>query len=73
MKRQVNEKTGLKWRKLSEKTPENNAEVLVRSKGILNLAFYSKASNKFVLKDGKTLDGDITHISWTEKAKGSQS
>ena len=69
MERSVNKKTGLNWHKLSEMTPHNNAEVLVRSKGILNLAFYSKASNVFFLKDGNTVDGDVNQITWTDKAE----
>ena len=59
-----NDEPVTKWCKLSEKTPLNNEEALVRSNGIVYLAKYNAQRRKFILKNGSHIENKASQILW---------
>ncbi|HYC27542.1 MAG TPA: hypothetical protein VEB42_01985 [Chitinophagaceae bacterium] len=57
------------WHRLSETAPDSDTEVLVRSRGILNLALYRRENNRFFLKNGNAVEGELSQIYWLGLSK----
>jgi hypothetical protein len=54
----------MKWKSAREQLPKHNEEVLVRCRGIFNLAVYNHDEKKFELKDGSSYYVATDQIQW---------
>jgi hypothetical protein len=56
----------MKWYKTRDKLPADQQEVLIRCRGIVNLAHFERSDQTFLLRDGTTLSSLKETIEWME-------
>jgi hypothetical protein len=54
----------MKWVNAKQELPKHNQEVLVRCRGIFNLAIYNQDEKKFELKDGSSYYVATDQVMW---------
>jgi hypothetical protein len=54
----------MKWINSKDQLPKHNQEVLVRCRGIFNLAVYNHDEKKFELKDGSSYYVATDQVQW---------
>ena len=56
----------MRWYKTKDKLPADQQEVLIRCRGIVNLAKFEASDRTFLLRDGTTLSSYREMIDWME-------
>jgi hypothetical protein len=62
----------MKWMDARKARPNHGEEVLIRSRGIYNLAAFKEDTQEFILKNGAKYSLATDNVEWIRLAKNSE-